>query len=43
MEEVFSHYSKEIKGRFYGTVNTEIISRMLEIAADVLEPSASEW
>lgn len=32
-----------IKSRFYGTENYEIKSRMLEIAADVLGSSASEW
>lgn len=32
-----------VKSRFYGTGNYQIKSRMLEIAADVLGSSASEW
>ncbi|WP_413306290.1 hypothetical protein AA0X95_05475 [Bacillus sp. 1P10SD] len=32
-----------VKSRFYGTENVEVKSRMLEIAADVLGTSASEW
>ncbi|WP_286143699.1 hypothetical protein [Bacillus sp. UNCCL81] len=34
---------KSVKSRFYATVNYEIKSRMLEIVADVLGSSASEW
>lgn len=32
-----------VKSRFYGTENYEVKSRMLEIVADVLGTSASEW
>ena len=32
-----------VKSRFYGTENYEIKSRMLEIVADVLGASASDW
>ncbi|TSI05778.1 hypothetical protein [Lysinibacillus sp. BW-2-10] len=32
-----------VKSRFYGTENYELKSRMLEITADVLGTSASEW
>lgn len=34
---------KSVKYRFYGTENYEIKSRMLEIVADVLSATASEW
>jgi hypothetical protein len=34
---------KSVKSRFYGTENYEIKSRMLEIVADVLGTTASEW
>ncbi|WP_342501106.1 hypothetical protein NSQ11_11140 [Bacillus sp. FSL W7-1582] len=32
-----------VKSRFYGTENHEVKSRMLEIAADVLGTTASDW